>query len=1099
MQNIITLLGERPYLNQPEGIIGWIVAIAYLLLITGVLYHFRELNKPINKKSLLMFLGLALLTVLSNLFIGLTINPAIDIPRPMLPLEESGWTVMIFSAIAWMLAGGVLGPIPATALGALSGLIRCVWDTHDPYLIIQYSLLALLFSLLVCQRNRSRFFQAMRQPLIAAGMVALAYPVIYLITTPFGVTGALEVRLDYAISTVLFAWEVVLIQLGIGGIVAQVVAYLLPKQWGGQPPYHPSQAERSLQARILLILSSLGLLFLIALFLGQWSIAQNNVKSILQNQMENAASTAQISIPYFLETGQNLIAQFATDPDLQTSDAEVLASILQEKTKTIPYFQQIILLNGEGEVIAAYPNAINTGQTMALKEQLGIKQALSGIQNRFYPLPPLENDSSARISFITPLPTSNPNEPAVIIGRTNLSENPLTKPVLTYLNNLAGGDAQGMLVDENHQILAHTDPTQVMGLYSGAVESKTSFEDMAPDGTRQIVTYQPINGTPWGVVVILPSQVPQQVTLQIALPSVLILLVLSVLMIAFVVLTMRAITTSLGKLTQQVQEMADGKLSEPISSAGPEELRKIRQALETLRGNFRNRIDEFTRLLSISRSNASNPDLYAAVIPILDSALSTGASTARLVFNPSGIPGSDKTLAQPTIISQGPARELYSDLDEQILAYIRQQDQLVIHSITRPRLFNLDPKRHYPTTIFAAALKYENQSYGVMWIAFDQPHSFQDEEIRFYNTLAGQATLAAANAQLFLNAEIGRQRLLAILSSNPDPVLVTDQNNRLILANPAALQILNLDTEFELGRPIDQVIQNQKLIGLLRSTSDENQSIEITLQQDKVLLATVSSVIAEEQRVGRVCVLRDVTRFKELDKLKSDFVASVSHDLRTPLTLMRGYATMLEMVGHLNDQQITYVRNIMAGVESMQRLVNNLLDLGRIETGTGLHIEKVPVYELVEGVIASMQIHANQKKIQLKADLPSQFSPSVEGDPALLQQALHNLVDNAIKFNKSDGKVTVRVHPLPERLLFEVTDTGIGISPVDQTRLFEKFYRTTPVDTVDGSGSGLGLPIVHSIAERHKGQIWVESQLGKGSTFFLAIPYHQSSQAENER
>ena len=639
MQNLFTLLGDRPYINQPEGTIGWIVWLAYLILITGVLYRWRALNQPINKKSSLIFLGLAVLTVLSNLFIGLTLNSSPYFPRPMLPVDLSGWVVMIFSAIPWMLAGGILGPIPATALGALTGVIRSAWDTHDPFLVIQYALLALIFSMLVCQRNRSRFFQAMRQPFIAAGMVALAYPLIYFLTSPFGVSGGIEVRLDYAITTVRFVWLATLIELCIGGLVTQVVAYQIPKQWGGQPPYHPSPAERSFQARVFLTISLVGLLLLIALLLGQWSITQNTVKSILKNQMVNAASTAQISIPYFLETGQNLVTQFGADPGLQTSDLEVLASILQEKTKAIPYFQQIILLDEEGEVLAAYPDAFETGHTMPPNELLGVQQALSGVQNRYYPLPPLKNDTSARISFITPLPRKGANGPSVIIGRTSLSENPLTKPVMTNLNNLAGGDAQGMIVDENHQILAHTDPTQVMGLYSGAIEEENHFEDTAPDGTRRMVYYQPINGTPWGVVVGLPAQIPQRISLQIAIPSLVLLLALSALMVIMVLVGLHGINTSLSDLTKQVQQMADGNLGQPISSDGSDELRQIRQALETLRVNFRTRIDEFTRLLSISRSNTSNLDLRAAVVPILDSALSTGASTARIVFSPTGVPG----------------------------------------------------------------------------------------------------------------------------------------------------------------------------------------------------------------------------------------------------------------------------------------------------------------------------------------------------------------------------------------------------------------------------------------------------------------------------
>jgi signal transduction histidine kinase len=237
--------------------------------------------------------------------------------------------------------------------------------------------------------------------------------------------------------------------------------------------------------------------------------------------------------------------------------------------------------------------------------------------------------------------------------------------------------------------------------------------------------------------------------------------------------------------------------------------------------------------------------------------------------------------------------------------------------------------------------------------------------------------------------------------------------------------------------------------------------------------------------------MRDVTRFKELDTLKSEFVATVSHDLRSPLTLMRGYATMLEMVGELNEQQTGYVRKIITSVEGMTRLVTSLLDLGRIETGVDLQLEMVPVRDVVERVVSAMQLQASQKQVAISSVISPQTIPLVEADHALLQQALHNLVENAVKYTEPGGKVTVRVGPDKDRMVFEVDDTGIGIAPVDIPRLFEKFYRGGQKEAKKRQGTGLGLAIVRSIAERHKGRVWVESQLGKGSVFYFSIPFRQ--------
>jgi len=323
---------------------------------------------------------------------------------------------------------------------------------------------------------------------------------------------------------------------------------------------------------------------------------------------------------------------------------------------------------------------------------------------------------------------------------------------------------------------------------------------------------------------------------------------------------------------------------------------------------------------------------------------------------------------------------------------------------------------------------------------------------------------------------------------------VIDQKGRLLLANPAAWKALGYGMEWEQGQPIERVVSQPELLQLIRSAAEDPRATEVALPDGRVYSATVSNVLAEGSPVGRVCVMRDVSRFKDLDALKSEFVATVSHDLRSPLTLMRGYTTMLELVGQLNEQQTGYVQKILGSVETMSRLVNDLLDLGRIEAGIGLRLELVAVSEIVSNVVSSLQLLASQRKVEVGVELDQASLPLLEADKALLQQALFNLVENAIKYTENGGSVQVKVRAAENRMVFEVTDSGVGISPVDQAHMFEKFYRGAQIGSRQARGSGLGLAIVKSIVDRHKGQVWVESQLGKGSTFFMSFPLRQPKQ-----
>jgi signal transduction histidine kinase len=282
---------------------------------------------------------------------------------------------------------------------------------------------------------------------------------------------------------------------------------------------------------------------------------------------------------------------------------------------------------------------------------------------------------------------------------------------------------------------------------------------------------------------------------------------------------------------------------------------------------------------------------------------------------------------------------------------------------------------------------------------------------------------------------------------------------------------------------------------------------ELSLSDGRTLYASVSAILsADRERLGRVAVMRDITHLKELDELKSDFVATVSHDLRSPLTFMRGYTTMLPTVGELNQEQRQYVERILRGISQMSNLVDNLLNLGRIEAGVGLEREPCHLGAVLARAVDSMRARAAAKGVTLRTEVMSRSSPGsdevaiVSGDAALLRQAITNLVDNAIKYTLSGGTVTVglgvRTGERRRRAVVTVSDTGVGIAPEDQVRVFEKFYRVKRRDAPDVSGTGLGLAIVKSIVDRHGGEVWVDSELNEGATFTISLPLSRSGSAD---
>lgn len=1045
-----------------------------------------------GRRSWGVWVVLAIAVPLTTLFIGVRLPDTHVLLGQGVSESTQGSALMIFSFLPWMLAGGLFGASSAAILAGFSGLLLAFWDTHSPFTPLVYILIAIVYCAAINQRYRTFFFKVIRHPLLAIGLISLVYAGAFFIENVLTSSGFIASRVDYALDHLGMAFLTYFGCALVGGVFAETFALAMPMSWGNKGILLPSPAEKSLEGRFLYSIAPIAFVLILVQVVVAWFVAEQAAREMLHQRLESTAQITTESLPFFLETGQSLMAQLADNEDLLTSTPNELTETLRQYLRSVPYYNQVYILDSEGNSITGYPERNYSETTPSADEKEGVQRALGGIPFQMYPIPPATGYPTAQVVFIAAFFNASNKVEGVIIGHTDLATNPFTQPIMNSLKNLSEIDGEGILLDEYGRILYHPDSTLLMTNYSGQVgHSALFYDDTAANGERRLVYFQPAEGSPWSVVISVPARNAQQLALDIATPLLIMILGLSLMGGLLLHLGTRQITRSLYNLADEAANISQGELDRPIQRGGEDELGRLRNAFEQMRLSLKARLSELNRLLMVSQGVASSLDMSQAVRPVLEAALSTGACSARVILLPTVIPEMEGDGENCLQFSLGPAGEAYNILDDQILEIVRQQDRITLTNLYRPRLLQFPPTFIPPTALLAVALKQENNYFGALWVAFDRAHNFSWEEVHFFITLAGYAAMAASNARLFLSAEVGKQRMEAILNSTPDPVLVTDQKGRLLLANPAAWKALGYGMEWEQGQPIERVVSQPELLQLIRSGGEDPRPVEVALPDGRVYSATVSNVLAEGTPVGRVCVMRDVSRFKDLDSLKSEFVATVSHDLRSPLTLMRGYTTMLELVGQLNEQQVGYVHKILGSVETMSRLVNNLLDLGRIEAGIGLRLELVSTPEIVTNVASSLQLLATQRKVEIRVDMDSTSLPLLESDPALLQQALFNLIENAIKYTEANGSALVKVSTTDDRMIFEVSDSGVGISPVDQAHLFEKFYRGAQIGARQARGSGLGLAIVKSIVDRHNGQVWVESQLGKGSSFFMSFPLRQ--------
>ncbi|MBM3143400.1 MAG: HAMP domain-containing protein [Chloroflexi bacterium] len=1098
MPLIFALFQETPFFIFPDDWGGWSGLVAWLVVIGYSVYHWRGYGKAWGVNQWTLFIALLVVTPLTCIFVGVRLSLSEAVSLPAVTLDAGGLPLMIFSALPWVLAAGFLGPLSASMLAFLTGLLIGLWGTHTLFTSLELATLAVLISAASQQRYRTSWFKALRHPSFAVIVVTLIYPFLLIGSSILWVDGPLAGKLDYAIS---LAGPMTLAIVGpiiVAGLLAEIIRFAFPKQWGGQPPWSPSPAESSLEARFSYSLS-LAMILLLALFVaGDWVIAGNAAQKMLEDRLSAATEVVSDGIPYFLDTGQNQILQIAAQLNLAADSSSQLQKALSESYRSAPFFNQLYIIDSQANQIAAYPSASFEDRYSSLEEQVGIMMALEeGVPVQVYAIPSLGGSYSAQISFLAAVFDEAEQVDGVLIGRTDFASNPYTQSVLTNLNSIADIGGVGLLVDEDGEILYHSESEWAFSEYSAPIGGDAVFTDgSAPDGTRLLVYTRPTEGRPWGTVLMVPARQAQQLALNIAAPLLILILLLIGSSAVMIRLSLRGITSSIKSLTGEAERISQGQLDHVLSKGSVDEAGRLRNAFEKMRLSLKARLDELNRLLVVSQGVAAHLEIAEAFQPIIESALTIGANSARIVLAPDVFPDNDLDGEMPSCYGVGEYARDFAYFDSQLLTLMKEQggDRIVLTNPARTPLLSFGPGAPRLGSLAAVALYHERTYYGVLWVAHHLPRAFSDEEVQFVTTLGSQAALATANARLFMTAEFERERLAAILASTPDPVLVTDQRDRLLLVNAQAWLALGLGLEAGIGKPVEEVITQAELINLLHISDEVHEPVEVKLPDERFYMATASTITIDGRNMGRVCVLKDVTQFKELDDLKSEFVSTVSHDLRSPLTLMRGYATMLEMVGHLNEQQAEYVRKIVVGVESISRLVNNLLDLGRIEAGVGLQLEMLPVRDIVEWVVESFQLQAQQKKIALRADIPENLPPLIEADQALLQQALHNLVENAVKYTPEGGKIWVRAKPRQSTLLFVVEDTGIGIAPVDQPHLFQKFYRSADRKAKREHGTGLGLAIVKSIVDRHNGNIGLDSRLGAGSTFYIEIPLRHSPQ-----
>jgi PAS domain S-box-containing protein len=402
-------------------------------------------------------------------------------------------------------------------------------------------------------------------------------------------------------------------------------------------------------------------------------------------------------------------------------------------------------------------------------------------------------------------------------------------------------------------------------------------------------------------------------------------------------------------------------------------------------------------------------------------------------------------------------------------------------------------------SVLCVPFMYNNQVLAVLTLVHNQPYHFNDYHLRMMSIVANQATVAVRNAQLFNRMQAQQYQLEAVLQAIPDALLVLDDQNCIWVANPPALQLLGFNSLNEaIGRSLSDVphIEDSVIEPILEVTKgpaqrgDEQVFEKRSERFKKDFLITVSIWGNPSQnRMGYVVVMRDITTLRDLNRFKSEMMQVASHDLRSPLALIVGYCDLIGLDTPPEQAAIhEYLAVIRRSTDRMNALLEALLRAEQVRNSPLELHEHIKARELVQKVIAALTPAAQQKEIQLWEELNVDEGLEIVADPVLIREAMENYLSNAIKYTPPKGFITISAQVRDNRFEFTVEDDGIGIPQEHVHRVFDAFFRAKQSGAEKVDGSGLGLSIVKTVVERHKGEVWVESKEGEGSRFGFWLP-----------
>jgi signal transduction histidine kinase len=522
-------------------------------------------------------------------------------------------------------------------------------------------------------------------------------------------------------------------------------------------------------------------------------------------------------------------------------------------------------------------------------------------------------------------------------------------------------------------------------------------------------------------------------------------------------------------------------------------------------GRITNELDLLTAV-SQMLTLLDHDELLARVIELTSKAL--GAERASLLVNPEYNEALASIFLRYSAQEGGversePEQSIHFArrvLDQGLAGWVvrNRQPALVTDTETDARWVTFPDSTSGARSAVCVPFQYNDAVLGALTLLHSQPNHFAEHDVAVLMIIANQATVAIRNAQLVSQLRDERSQLEAVMDAMPDVLLVLDERGHIVRVNEAALYLLQEQENpgGVVGQSLERFIGRDKALAQVHELLAEPiragamwsfEARSETMRRDYLVTVAVWQS-AHSGVAGYVVMMNDVTTLRDLNRFKDEMLNMASHDLRSPLALIVGYCSLIALDTPADSPIHDYLDVIQRSTERMRGLLDDLLRVEQIRSSPLEMNRSVDFGELVTTSIAHSQPLAASKQQTLQAHVHFPRLPDIVLNPMLIREAMENLIGNAIKYTPEGGVIEVSASLAHGRVHFRVKDNGIGIPPEAIPRLFEAFYRVKRVGAEKTDGRGLGLNLVKTIIERHGGEVTVESEEGKGSTFGFSLP-----------